>query len=125
MKKIFFCLIPLLILVCCNNQKIPDNVLPPQKMQSVLWDMLQAEELANFQLPKDSTLSILDRHTMYYQKVFQVQNITKEQFKRSLGYYQTRPDLLKVMFDSLQYRVDSLEVKKPEKKDSLKAKRHV
>ena len=120
MRKIVSCLIPMFILVCCKEQKVPDNVLPPQKMQSVMWDMLQADEYANFQLPKDSTLSILDRHTNYYQKVFQIQKITKEQFKKSLKYYQTRPDLLKVMFDSLQYKADSTEVKKtPKNKNAV------
>lgn len=86
----------------CSSDTVPDNVLPPEKMEAVLWDVIMADEVADYYVQKDSSLKALDKHVELYQKLFGIHKITREQFKNSLQYYEKRPDLLKPIFDSLQ-----------------------
>jgi hypothetical protein len=88
----------------CKQKTIPENVLPPDKMQAVLWDVLQADEMINYYSPADSTYKSLEKHIELFQTIFQVHHITKEAFKKSLGFYESRPDMLKTILDSMQKR---------------------
>jgi hypothetical protein len=97
----------MLVAGCNTKPPIPKNVLPPEKMQSVLWDLLRADELANYYIPSDSSFKTLDKHDSLYQDIFSIHKISKEDFKRSMKYYQSRPDLLQTIMDSLQHTADS------------------
>ena len=95
------------ILCACSGQtSVPSDVLPPEDMQSVLWDVMLADEVAEFYLQKDSTLMPLTEHTSLYQKVFQLHKISKEMFDKSISFYEHRPDLLQPILDSLQKKSD-------------------
>lgn len=93
---------------------VPKDVLPPKKMQAVLWDVMQADEMAEYYSAKDSTFRSLSKHVDYYQKVFSIHKISKEDFTRSLSYYENHPAALKTIIDSLQKFGERLQ-----KKDSL------
>ncbi len=88
----------------CINNKIPDDVLPTKKMEAMFWDMLRADELADTQVQKDSIQNIFGQYKLQYSKVFTHHKVTKEQFQKSLKYYEAHPNLLKPIFDSLQKR---------------------
>jgi len=93
----------LLSIIACNNKSdLPKGVLPKAKMQTVLWDMMRADEWVMHEGIKDSTVDRYKRSVELYQNIFQINGITDSQFKQSFRYYQTRPDLLKPLFDSLQ-----------------------
>ena len=92
----------LLVLISCNNNDLPKDILPEKKMQTIVWDMLRADELIIYEQAKDTAFDRKKRSNELYQQVFQVNNITAAQFKKSFQYYQNRPDLLKPLFDSLQ-----------------------
>jgi hypothetical protein len=95
------------ILCACSGQaSVPSDVLPPKDMQSVLWDVMLADEVAEFYLEKNSTLIPLTEHTSLYQKVFQLHKISKEKFDKSVSFYEHRPDLLQPILDSLQKKSD-------------------
>ena len=79
---------------------VPKNILPPAKMKLVLWDVMQVDELAEYN--PDSSLRNLSKHVDYYQKVFAIHKISKEDFKRSLVYYENHPASFKTILDSLQ-----------------------
>lgn len=81
---------------------VPENVLAPQKMQAVMWDMMQADELAAYYSISDSSFRGLKMHADYYQKIFSIHNISKQQFVESLRYYENNPVKLKRVLDSLQ-----------------------
>lgn len=96
-----------LFLVACTEGNDPKkDVLPPQKMESVLWDILKAEAIADSRQLKDSSFQSIAIHTTLYDTVFAVHQIDKDVFKKSLRYYESRPDLLKIIFDSLQSKSD-------------------
>ena len=86
---------------CVEKDKLPANVLSKNKMQSVLWDLLRADEFVVNNSTKDSALNIRDKSIELYDQVFRIHNITRDEFQKSLDYYQTRPDLLKVILDSI------------------------
>jgi hypothetical protein len=100
MKILFIFFLVLLISSCKSS--VPDDVLPPKKMQAVLWDVMQADAMAEYYAARDSTFTSLSKHSDYYQKVFVIHKISKEDFTRSLAYYENHPSSLKPILDSLQ-----------------------
>jgi hypothetical protein len=80
----------------------PDDVLPPKKMQSAMWDIMRADEMASYYTTHDSSAAVKNKRARFYGEVFRVQGITQEDFKRSLRYYEGHPDLFKEVLDSLQ-----------------------
>jgi hypothetical protein len=95
----------LLLAVACNNDnKIPKGVLPKERMEAVLWDIMRADEMVNLQYTKDTSINRFDSSARLYQQVFRLHKTDAVAFKKSFKYYQSRPDLLKPVFDSLQKR---------------------
>ena len=87
------------LISCTDKDKLPKGVLPKDKMESVLWDMLQAERYrATF--IKDSS-KIKTETFKLYAEVFAIHQITKDQFIKSYKFYMSRPDIARDMFDSL------------------------
>lgn len=102
MRILFLSLTLSLLFSCSHGPSVPKGILPPAKMQLVLFDALKAEELQNYYEEKTPGIQHLEKHAELYQTVFTLHKTTKEQFKKSLHYYQEHPDLLKIVLDSLQ-----------------------
>lgn len=85
---------------CTDKDKIPSGVLPQEKMEKVLWDMIQAERYTNTFL-KDSTHNLKEETFKLYAQVFSIHNVSKDQFIKSYKFYMSRPDIARPMFDSL------------------------
>ncbi len=112
---LFFLFASIFIISCGDKSKVPDDVLPKEKMQSVLWSMISAGEFLNaYVLNKDSVDRIAESSRVYGQ-VFQVHHISKDEFDRSYLYYRQHPDIMKTILDSLSkkqtYTVEKLERK--------------
>ena len=103
----------LVLLACSGEPSVPKGVLPPEKMEAVLYDVMRADEMANFYSLKDSTYHNFSKRTALYDTIFHLHGIGKETFQKSMNYYQGRPDLLKIIFDNLQKKADSLPAQKP------------
>lgn len=87
---------------CKNKNRIPSGIIPPKKMQAILWDMMRADQfLSDFVLNKDSGLDKRAESIQLYGKVFAIHHISKEQFGESFSFYKTHPALFKVIMDSL------------------------
>jgi hypothetical protein len=104
MKYLIFILFFFAFLSCNKQSNIPRNVLPVVPMSAVLWDVMQADELVNRRYPIDTLFKRFDTSVQLYYQVFQIHNITADQFKKSITFYQSRPDLLQIILDSLQSR---------------------
>lgn len=100
MKNLLILFFAVFIFSCKSS--VPDDVLPPKKMQAVLWDVMQADAMAEYYAMNDSTFTGLSKHVDYYQKVFSIHKISKEDFIRSLTYYENNPARLKPILDSIQ-----------------------
>ena len=114
---LFTCL--LFLLACGKSQKVPQNVLPVPKMTNVLWDMMLADELVAHNVPVDTGSVRIDTSMILYSQIAEAHNTTQQQFKKSLDYYKTRPDLMKVILDTLTNRTVVTPDTALIKKDSL------
>lgn len=98
---------------CSNKKEVPKDVLPVKEMTNVMWDAMLADELANNRYGYDTSRVKLDTSIVLYQQIMQAHNTTQKQFKKSLQFYQSRPDLLQVIIDSLQKRAEKPHTKPP------------
>jgi hypothetical protein len=98
-----------LMIGCTNKSKIPSGVLPQARMEKVLWDMMLADRFAAQFLLKDSAKKNVSEETFrVYAQVFSINNISKDEFIKSYKFYMTRPDLSKVLMDTILKRADRL-----------------
>ena len=103
------------LLVACGNGSVPKDVLPPVKMQDVMYDMIRADEMVDFLRLSDSTYRPFSKRTALYDTVFSLHGVTKETFQKSLRYYQGRPDMLKEMINVLHAEItDTTKKPRPE-----------
>jgi hypothetical protein len=92
-----------LLISCSDKNKIPKDILPQEKMQAVLWSMINAGEFLNGYVLKDSVDKAAESSKVYGQ-VFQIHRISKAEFDKSYLYYRQRPELMKTILDSLSKR---------------------
>jgi Domain of unknown function (DUF4296) len=123
MRKLLFIFISLFLITSCKDKnKIPKDVFPQEKMQAVLWSMINAGEFLNgYVLYKDS-VDKLGESLKAYGQVFQIHHITKEEFDKSYSYYREHPDLLKEILDSLNKRHTKIVEKVLQMKDTIQKK---
>lgn len=102
--SLFFFLL-ILVSSCKDSTKIPAGLLPRDRMENVLWDMMLADRYSAQFLLKDSATKNVKLETMkLYEEVFQLHKISREDFIKSYKFYLNRPDITKVIFDSLSAR---------------------
>src|SRR5215217_2400532 len=101
MKRTGFYLATILILSACQSS-LPKNVLKPEQMQAILWDLMRADELATSLVISDSSNMGLAKHEELYLKVFALHKTNQKQFSESMRYYQNHPAYLKPVLDSIQ-----------------------
>lgn len=108
---------------CTDKDKIPAGVLPKDKMEKVLWDMIQAERYRET-FVRDSALDLKKETFKLYAQVFEVHQISKDEFIKSYKFYMGRPDITRVLFDSLATRANRRreELYKPQPLDTASAK---
>ena len=95
------------LISCSNDDAIPKKIIPQKEMQIILWDLLLADRYTSQYIAKDTTKKIKIENLKLYDQVFQIHKITKAQFIESFDFYLQRPNLTKVMFDSLSAGANS------------------
>jgi hypothetical protein len=109
MRIILTILVLILLAACTDKTSIPSNVLKQEKMEKVLWDMIVADRYATQFVMRDTTKKDVTQETFrLYSQVFAVHDITREEFVKSYKFYMTRPDLSKVLFDTILQRANRL-----------------
>lgn len=95
------------LLACSSSEKKPADLLPKDKMEKVLWDMVLADRFSNQFLLKDSLKVDVKTETFrLYEEVFAIHKINRDQFISSYKYYLNHPQVLKLMFDSISVRAN-------------------
>lgn len=95
---VFFCLI--FIFISCQNQRNED-ILPPEKMEAVLFDFVMAEAHTNITVDIDSVVLAQKENTKLQKKIFAIHGITREQFKLSFDYYTNHSSEFTPILDSI------------------------
>jgi hypothetical protein len=90
---------------CTQDAKVPDNILPPEKMEKLLLDVLRVEEFYN-QKKNDSSAIDSFSLTSLYQAVLVQHKTSKENFAKSFKFYEKHPELLKTVLDSMHSVAD-------------------
>lgn len=102
MIKLFIFFIFSAIIISCNSgNKTPSNIIQPKEMQSILWDVMRAQTLANQIAIKDSSVNAAVETKSLSQKIFQIHKTDSSHFNKSYNWYVKHPDALKLIFDSL------------------------
>jgi hypothetical protein len=95
-------LIMLVITACTRKDRIPGDILPPPKMQAVLWDMMRADQfLADYVLNRDTIKNKEKESIKLYSQIFTLHGITRQEFRTSFDYYRTHPEQLQQLMDSM------------------------
>ena len=99
-----FGIIALILFFSCKQKtKVPDTVLPIDKMENVLMDMFLADEFYNQKQADSATIDSFNR-TNLYKAVFTHHKTDKDEFRKSLRFYESHPHLLKIVLDSVYSR---------------------
>jgi hypothetical protein len=99
------------VLTACSSNPVPKGIIAPEKMEKIVYDIMQTDEYINSFLYKDTTLDIKKERSIYYEKVFKLHNTNRKEFYTSFKYYRQHPDIQKILFDSLH---ESVKKKAPE-----------
>lgn len=102
--KWFLTILSVALFSCQSKTVVPEGVLPVARMTDVLWDVMLADGLVSHRYPSAREAEKLDTSVVLYQQIVKAHGTTQQQFKQSLRFYESRPDLLQVIFDSLQKR---------------------
>lgn len=111
MRILLFVMALMLGLIACSDRQVPRDVMEPEKMETVLWDMIRAGEFLNgFVLFRDTFHNNVQESRRWYDKVYELHQISREDFIRSYEYYKQHPRLMKKIFDSLAVYEDNADV---------------
>ena len=103
--RFFLFIIPFILSFgCIRDNKVPRDIIPQNQMRNIMWDLMRADAYVTDFVMKDSACDKKAESAKLYEKIFDIHATTRETFKKSLTFYQSRPDLFKVISDSL--RVD-------------------
>lgn len=89
------------IVSCGSKNKIPEEILPPAKMQILFWDVLQADAFAFTYVTKDTTKKPEAEVAKLQQQIFSIHKTTKDIFYKSYEYYNIHPEIMKPLLDSM------------------------
>ncbi|HEV8272696.1 MAG TPA: DUF4296 domain-containing protein [Chitinophagaceae bacterium] len=102
MRFSFFIILIILTFGCIQDKKIPKDILPQNEMRKIMWDLMRADAYVSTFIMKDSTKNQKTESVILYEKIFYIHSTTRENFKKSLAFYESRPDLFKAISDSLR-----------------------
>lgn len=110
----FYCILftayCLLFFSCGHKDKsvaIPTNILSKEKMARVITDVHLADAETNFHLLPDST----KKKPINFQKVFEKDTITKQQYEESLSFYMDHPELLNAVYEDVVNELSKMQSK--------------
>lgn len=90
------------IVSCGSKDTIPADVLPKEKMQAVLWDVMRADQfLSDYVFSKDTATDKKKESEKMYAKILSLHKISWDEFRRSFDWYSHHPEMLKPIMDSI------------------------
>ena len=79
--------------------KVPRKYIQPEEMKVMMWELMFADKKISDN--GGSIFSFPDSLTAEYSKVLAYHNVTQKKFVESLRFYQSHPELQKVLYDSI------------------------
>ena len=119
MRFSLFIILIILTIGCIQDKKIPKDILSQNEMRKIMWDLMRADAYVSNFIMKDSTKNQKAESAILYEKIFDIHSTTRENFKKSLAFYESRPDLFKAISDSLRTDERQAQQYQNEKKPEL------
>lgn len=92
---------------CMGSESASPSVLSPEKMETVLWDLLRAEQFTtNYVVGRDTSRAAKATGPRLYDAILKKHGTTDSLFRLSLDYYKKHPKLLLPILDSIGLRPD-------------------
>jgi Domain of unknown function (DUF4296) len=108
------------MLGCSNNQSKFSGILPKEKMQSVMWDIIGADVFTEQFIKKDSLKNPSVENMQLQNKIFAIHKVTKVDFYKSYDYYMAHTDQMRIILDSITARAERDRTKMLEKQYNKK-----
>ncbi|HET9056221.1 MAG TPA: DUF4296 domain-containing protein [Chitinophagaceae bacterium] len=126
MNKVISFIFIFIFIACSGRPRIPKDVIKPEKMMLVMADVLKADALSEEKTRTitDSTVRKEVEIAKYYKQVFDIHNISKDDFFKSYNYYLQHPDIYKIILDSVNNR-NERERKRILQKNSVEKEKRV
>ena len=111
-----------LLIFCTVSCKpsVPEGVLPADRMQALYWDLMRADEMVNYYALLDTSYIRTKHQDSLYAAIFSIHQVSRETFLESKYYYETHPEKLKPILDSIHRRGERIvnDIELPEKVDT-------
>ena len=111
-RRISISLLALFIMSCNKEEKVPADIIKPEKMEDILWDYLKADSYASEIIKKDTTKNDTLVNLQLQKTIFSHYGISSEKFYKSYQYYISHPDKMTPILDSMSAKRDR--INKPE-----------
>src|SRR5688500_10614741 len=105
--KWLLCIFLTVFLLSCSGDKIPEEILPRDKMIDVMIDIHLAEAAISTQQIYGENAN--QKAADYYDRVFRQHGIRKEEFRKSFDWYTAHPEIFKEVYDELIVKMSSQE----------------
>ena len=100
-RLLYLLLLSLCLYACTREQQVPRSIIPPKKMEKVLWDYLRADAFCIGYVQKDSTQNDSLVNILMQKNIFEHYKITKDDFYKSYQYYISHPQSMTFLIDSM------------------------
>lgn len=99
MRNISILTLFVLFLSCSSGKdNIPHDIIPKDKMMTILMDIHIAEAGVKIETSPDSTLA---KANDYYHFIFRQNEVSEEDFRKSFRYYAKHPELLQSIYQTM------------------------
>lgn len=98
-QKILILLLSIALLFGCHKKgdNVPDGILPKEKMVAVMIDIHIARAAFDFSVIQGDSLN----RVAYYDYIYKIHNVPKEQFIKSFNYYTEHPELMQKVYQEV------------------------
>ena len=93
---LFFCMTS-----CANKDTNLKGILSKEKMQAVMWDIIEADVFIEQFVKKDSSKNAAVENMQLQNKIFTLHKVSRSDFYMSYDYYVEHVNLMKEMLDSM------------------------
>lgn len=101
MKTIHVLILIFCLVGCKDKNGLPSDILKPDKMQQVFWNIVQAESFTTKFIVKDPLKNAGIENAKMQQQIFAINKVSKDQFYNSYTYYTAHVELMRALLDSI------------------------
>lgn len=94
-------MVSILIAGCSGEDRIPEDVIKPEEMRKVMWDVFMAETFAQVSSNSDTTVVLSDKIKELTREALDIHDLTEKEFFRSYDWYVDHPSVFNPILDSL------------------------